>query len=230
LAAARAAVAELARQWGLDLWLLTGLDGEVQMVLACAGPWAARVPPGTALSGAMSFCRAMVTRHGPIVAPDVLAIAAYAALAARHAGVRAYLGVPLHSRDGELFGTLGALSGRAEPEVLTQALPEVQLVGRFLSTVLGFEHLTQTQSAQTARAWAAAELDQLIGLGNRRGWHRGVLVEDQRWQRYGSHANVLALDVDCLKDVDDACGHGDSAGDQLLQCCAQALIGSSRAR
>jgi len=132
--------------------------------------------------------------------------------------------------DGELFGTLGALSGRAEPEVLTQALPEVQLVGRFLSTVLGFEHLTQTQSAQTARAWAAAELDQLIGLGNRRGWHRGVLVEDQRWQRYGSHANVLALDVDCLKDVDDACGHGDSAGDQLLQCCAQALIGSSRAR
>lgn len=225
-AEARAAVTELARQWGLDLWLLTRLDGEVLTVLACAGPWADQMPPGTALSWAGSFCRAMATRHGPMVAADVLAVPAYAALADQHPGVRAYLGVPLHGRDGELFGTLCALSGDAEPEVLEQALPQVQLVGRLLISVLGFEHFTQTQSAQTAQAWAAAEIDQLTGLGNRRGWDRGILIEDQRRQRYGSHASVLVLDVDGLKGVNDAYGHG--AGDQLLQRCARVLIATSR--
>jgi len=225
--AAAAAVQQLHRQCGLDLWLVTRVQGDRQVVIASAGALATRVPADTELSWEASFCRAMVERRGPVVAPDVLAVPAYAAVAASgHAWVRAYLGVPLEGRNGELYGTLCAFAAIPQPTTLTNTLGAAQVLTRMLSTVLAREQLALDRSRETAQAWAAAELDPLTGLRNRRGWDSALRTEDQRCQRYGSQASVLALDVDDLKHLNDRSGH--AAGDELLIGCAAVLSDTSR--
>jgi diguanylate cyclase (GGDEF)-like protein len=186
-----------------------------------------RVPAGTELSWSASFCRAMVERRGPVVALDVLAVPAYAAVAASdHAWVRVYLGVPLDGHTGELFGTLCAFAATPQPTALTDTLGAARVLARMLSTVLAREQLALHRSRETAQAWATAELDPLTGLRNRRGWDSALQTEDQRCQRYGAPASLLALDVDDLKHLNDRSGH--AAGDELLTRCAAVLCDTSR--
>jgi GAF domain-containing protein len=65
------------------------------------------------------------------------AIPAYARCAAGLAsGVAAYLGVPLVTRDGELFGTVCAIAYRAQPRSAARGLATVEFVARLLSTLL----------------------------------------------------------------------------------------------
>ncbi len=63
--------------------------------------------------------------------------------------------------------------------------------------------------------------DVLTGLVNRRGWHVLLDREEQRCERYGADASVLAVDLDGLKAVNDR--HGHPAGDALL-CRAAAVL------
>jgi len=50
--------------------------------------------------------------------------------------VAAYLGVPLVTADGELFGTVCAVGFRARPRSATRDLPLAELVARMLSTLM----------------------------------------------------------------------------------------------
>ena len=134
----------------------------------------------------------------------------------------------LEGRDGELFGTLCAFAATPQPTPLTNTLGAAQVLARMLSTVLARVQLAVDRSSETAQAWAAAELDPLTRLRNRRGWDSALRTEDQRCQRYGSQASVLALDVDDLKRLNDWSGH--AAGDALLIRCAGVLSGTSRPR
>jgi diguanylate cyclase len=77
-----------------------------------------------------------------------------------------------------------------------------------------------------AQAYAEASTDVLTGAGSRRGWERALQVEEQRCARYGHPACVVAVDLDGLKQVNDAEGH--RAGDDLLRAAATALVDGSR--
>ena len=220
----------LHRRFGLDLWLMTHVDQDVQTVTASAGPWRALAPPGTAFSWRSSLCRRMVAGHAPPVAPDVRAEPAYAEVVGNGAGrlgaVQSYVGVPMTSRDGGLLGTLCAVSGTRQDEHLVELLEPVRLIARMLSTVLDGEQAVRARAAEAAAAYALAERDALTGLRNRRGWESALAHEDDRCQRYGSSATVLVVDLDRLEQTNDL--HGHAAGDALLQRAAALLGEASR--
>ncbi|MGY1845283.1 GAF domain-containing protein [Modestobacter sp. SYSU DS0875] len=134
-AAVRASLTHLHRTVGLDVWMLTEVTGTEQVVLH-AHPREA-VPAGTSFPWEQTFCRAMVSGTGPRVATVTAAVPVYSQLLAGHpARIAAYVGVPLVTRSGELFGTLCGFSARAQPRTTARFLPTVEHTARLLSTLL----------------------------------------------------------------------------------------------
>jgi diguanylate cyclase len=221
-AAAAAAVAHLNRQQpGMDLWLVTCVEQDRQLVIAPAGAWAALAPVGATFSWQASFCVRMVSGQGPAVAPRVAELPVYRQVAVGPlARVRAYLGVPLLLDGEELFGTLCAFAGGPRPD-LADSLPTVSLIGRMLSTVLAGAHAAQARSAEAAQAYALAERDPLTRLRNRRGFEAMLRAEQERCHRFGARCSILVLDVDDLKALNERAGR--DVGDAVLQRCAELL-------
>ena len=134
-AAARASLAFLHRTVGLDVWMVTHLEEPEQVVLH-SHPQEV-IPSGTSVLWDRSFCRSMVSGAGPRVATVAAATPAYRDLrTGLPQRVAAYLGVPLVTRDGEVFGTLCGVSSRAQPRTLSRHLPLVEMTARLLSTLL----------------------------------------------------------------------------------------------
>ncbi|WP_104525710.1 histidine kinase [Blastococcus atacamensis] len=120
---------------GWDLWMVTRLVGDQQVVLRV---WPDhRVRPGTQVPWAGSLCRQMVEGNAPRMATVTAIVPAYASYARQPLGtVAAYVGVPLLNRDLELFGTLCGVSSRAKPRSATRELTVIEAAGRTLSTLL----------------------------------------------------------------------------------------------
>lgn len=68
--------------------------------------------------------------------------------------------------------------------------------------------------------------DPLTGLGNREGFHRRLELELARASRYGHGLNIVMLDLDNFKQVNDRFGH--HAGDEALVRVAHALQQATR--
>ncbi|MBB3086950.1 GAF domain-containing protein [Geodermatophilus sabuli] len=120
---------------GWDVWTVTRVIDDRQVVLH-AYP-ATALPPGASLPWEESFCRLMVAGEAPRAATVTAAVPEYAA---RSMGpvdrVAAYLGVPLVTADGDLFGTVCAVGFRARPRSANRDLPLVEMVARMLSTLM----------------------------------------------------------------------------------------------
>lgn len=223
-AAAGAVVQHLASRLTLDLWVVTHVDADQQVVVAAAGPWSPKAA-GMSWPWADSLCLRMVG-GGPRVAPRAQAVPVYAAAPAnRLARIEAYLGVPLVRADGELFGTLCGFGGSPQPDSLTGELPALELHGRLLSTVLAKEQAAHERSVEAAEAYAKAERDPLTGLLNRRGWERSLAVEEARCLRYGLPASIVVINLDDFKRINAEWGH--AAGDAYLREAGR-LISSAR--
>jgi hypothetical protein len=125
----------LSEHVGWDVWMVTRVEGEHQIVLSSYPEGVVR--PGSRLPWAESFCRAMVEGTAPRIATVTAAIPEYAS---RTKGlgkdVAAYVGVPLVQSDGALFGTVCGISFRAKPLSATRDLPLVEMTARLLSTLL----------------------------------------------------------------------------------------------
>lgn len=134
-AAACGALQFLHEQLGWDAWALTQVVDGRQVVLH-AHP-ADALPPGASLPWEESFCRLMVTGEAPRAATVTAAVPQYASRAIGPvSGVAAYLGVPLVTADGGLFGTVCAIGFRARPRSAARDLPLVETVARMLSTLM----------------------------------------------------------------------------------------------
>lgn len=225
--AADAAVQHLNERFGLDLWLVTQVSGDQQTVVAAAGHWADLARPGTSFSWPDSFCVSMVDQRGPMLAPDVLTIPAYAAAATGVlARVRAYVGVPLEGDASSFFGTLCAFAGTPQSGPPKDLLSVVELVGQMLSTILAHEQVALARSHEAATAYALTERDHRTGLLNRRGWEAALLREDQRMQRYGSRSGVVAATIETPQWVGGP--NADMTGEDLCERCAQVLTATGR--
>ena len=133
--AARASLGFLHRTVGMDAWMVTRVQLPDQVVLL-SHPREA-LPCGSAVPWEQTFCRSMVSGAGPRVATVAAVVPAYRDLVTLHGDrVAAYLGVPLITRSGELFGTLCGVSARAQPRSLSRHLPLVEMTARMLSTLL----------------------------------------------------------------------------------------------
>ena len=134
-AAARASLGVLYRTVGLDAWMVTQVQPPQQVVLF-SHPREA-VPCGTTVPFAQSFCQPMVTGADPRVATVAAAVPAYRDLVTAYGdSVAAYVGVPLVTRSGALYGTLCGVAARAQPRSLSRHLPLVEMTARMLSTLL----------------------------------------------------------------------------------------------
>jgi len=141
------------------------------------------------------------------------------------------ISVPLDLPDGTVFGALCALGGAGQHAPLP--LPQVQRLADLLIAVLGAEWEARESAdradAEFRRAHAHehnALHDSLTGLANRRAWDAALEAEERRCRRYAHHAAVVVVDVDELKALNDARGHGH--GDDSLRKVAEALEATSR--
>ncbi len=228
-AASRAALDCLQLQLGMSLWMVTRAAGEDQIVLGTADRNSGYpIHPGDVYRWSDGFCARMVAGRAPQYAPRVAAIEAYArAPVAQALTIGAYVGIPLRRADGALFGTLCAIDPSPQSDdFATNADPLLQVIGRLLATVLDRELQLTSDARRIEKAEAAAMVDQLTGLWNRRAWEHFRETEEARCRRYGHSACMMSIDLDGLKHANDTYGH--EAGDELLRGAARALKGSVR--
>jgi diguanylate cyclase (GGDEF)-like protein len=76
------------------------------------------------------------------------------------------------------------------------------------------------------RLRAEADRDYLTGLLNRRRFRTALGQEVERWRRYHVPCALLLVDIDHLKQINDA--HGHSAGDMVIRHTASSLTQLSR--
>jgi GAF domain-containing protein len=147
-AAVDGALEFLARHVGWDVWVVTRVEGDRQVVLRSYP--AAAAPPGTELPWEDSFCRQMLSGNAPRVATVTAAVPAYASRATGPLqGVAAYVGVPLVTGDVQLFGTLCGVAFRAKPRSAARDLPLVETVARLLSTLLAASENREADSLRS---------------------------------------------------------------------------------
>jgi len=99
-------------------------------------------------------------------------------------------------------------------------------VSRLEDEVLREEGLRKGEQKRADWAEKEAVLDDLTGLGNRRSWKVSLDQEEARCVRYGRTASVLFIDLDDLKQINDA--HGHPAGDALLRRAAEVISAVAR--
>ena len=190
--AAEAALILLQEAAGLDLWAVTQVRGDEQVVVT-ARSTGFPIPPQAVLPWAESICIHMCS-GGPRVVPDVDEVPAYAGAGLRRAvRANAYVGAPLTLEGGRIFGTVCGLSHEKQPESLHRVLPLLEFVAGLLSTLLSKEMLAAELSATAAHAYSRANEDPATGLLNSRGWQRALEVQEDRRARYGEEASVLVV-------------------------------------
>jgi GAF domain-containing protein len=134
-AAAEGALAFLAEHVGWDVWMVTQVVEDRQVVLLAHPPESVR--PGLELPWERSFCRQMIEGNAPRLATVTAAVPAYASQTTGPLNdIAAYVGIPLVRRDLTLFGTLCGVAFRAKPRSAARELSVVEAAARMLSTLM----------------------------------------------------------------------------------------------
>ncbi len=224
--AAKAVLAYLQQTLGFDLWMVTRTEGDDWVVLQSQDQGYG-VKQGDVFCWTDSFCSRMVAGEGPRIAPCSGLIPAYAAAPiANQVKIGAYVGVPLVSEDGKLFGTLCAIDPTPQPNAIAEQLPLVELLAKLLSSILHADMAAAEQARRADRLQAESFTDALTGLYNRRGWDQLLAEEEESCASYGFPACVVVVNLDNLKTVNDSQGH--DAGDRLIQRAGQILRQETR--
>ena len=134
-AAAEGALRFLAAYVGWDIWLVTQVVDDRQVVLLAHPEDSLR--PGTDMPWERSFCRQMIEGNAPRLATVTAAVPAYAGLSdGPLRDVSAYVGIPIVAPDLTLFGTLCGVAFRAKPRSAARGLTVVEAAARMLSTLM----------------------------------------------------------------------------------------------
>ena len=226
-AACEAVVSYLKSTIPLGYWAVTRYDGTDQLYLAVQDDAYGR-SAGDSHRWSDSMCQFSVAGEAPEIAPDAMSVPQYASAGvAGMVPIGAYVGVPIRRTDGAPFGTICGLDPRIQSEELSRHEGLLHLLATLLSTVLEAD-LARTEAARLLeRAELLAETDAMTGLYNRRGWERYLSFEDSRIRRYGDPVQVVVLDLDHLKLVNDTRGH--EAGDEYICAAARSISRSIRA-
>lgn len=228
-AACRMVVGYLAEAAPLDAWAVTRVADGRQTVLVTADAGFG-LTPGVDGPWSSSICRTMVAGTTPRVVPntsDVPALAAALATAeSREFLIGAYVGTPIVTPSGELFGTVLGINREPKTDDFLAHEGLLDLLSSLLSSVLEADTAATDSARALERAVSDAETDPLTGLLNRRGWERWIEREEDRFRRFGDPACVIVLDLDRLKAVNDTEGH--DAGDRYIRRAASVLRSSIR--
>lgn len=183
--AARLVVDYLTEAVPLGYWAVTRYDGDRQLYLEVRDDTYG-LAAGDSHPWEDTFCKRMDEGRGPQVAPDAMAVPAYAETdAAKAVTIGAYVGIPIRRPDQGLFGTLCGLDPAIHGEELERQAPLLQMLGSLLSMVLAADLARTELERERERAQQEATTDALTGLLNRRGWDLAVEREEARCRRFG---------------------------------------------
>ncbi len=127
--------------------------------------------------------------------------------------------VPIADHEGEIVATLNLDNFSTEHAFSQNALRLAESFAQHIAVLV-------RQSEQVMELERSAVTDPLTGLGNREGFERVVRQELARARRYEHHLNLVMLDLNNFKNVNDRFGH--AAGDAALRHVADALKASKR--
>ncbi len=193
--AARAVLAFLRAQVGLDVWAVGRWDGERWVALEVSEN-SVGVIRGAVIPWGDTLCSRMVDGRGPRIAPRVDAVDAYGDAPARHVlQAAAYVGTPLRRHDGTLFGTLCGLSTSEQDDALHAHGPLVTLLASLLSTQIEWELTRSTRQRAMERAAVPGLVDRATGFWNRTGFELMLENEEARCSRFGHSAAVMTIHV-----------------------------------
>ena len=127
--------------------------------------------------------------------------------------------VPIADSDGQTVAVLNLDNFSTEDAFSASSL---RLAGSFAQHIA----VLVRQAEQVMELERSAVTDQLTGLGNREGFERVVRQELARARRYEHHLNLVMLDLNNFKQVNDRFGH--AAGDAALREVADTLKAGKR--
>jgi len=159
-------ILDLAReQLGVDVAFLGELVGGREVFRAVAGDGAAfGLETGVELPVSATYCHRMIEGRLPEVIPDTSSEPEVAELAVtREGGVGAYVGVPLHLRDGRLYGALCGVSREPRADLSERSAELMRflagLVAELLDQAGSEEHDLRAQVELSAIQSLAAALE-----------------------------------------------------------------------
>ena len=187
-----------------------------------------------------TFCHFSLASGEALVLEDVTQVPVFRDVPTVHSlGIRAYVGIPLRTDDGQVLGSFCAVDfqpkqwSEQDVEVLVElahsALREVRLRKALLhADALNQQLLAQLEKVdELNRALSEmATTDALTGLRNRRALNHSLQLELAIVERRSTPLSLLMLDVDHFKRINDT--HGHEAGDKVLRAIAQLLSGCAR--
>jgi len=138
----------------------------------------------------------------------------------RRLGKESEVGVPILV-EGEPWGEVYATTAHGQPRFRSEDV-------RFLEAVAGQLAVAIERAERFSRVSRLAYEDPLTGLANRRALEERLERAVPRASERGAELAVLLCDVDELKAINDAFGHG--AGDRALQRVAEALVAAAAAQ
>ncbi len=124
-----------------------------------------------------------------------------------------------------LIGADEADAARREHALQVGAYDYIQVPRDLALLVARTEQLVKLKQAMDSLR-AEADRDYLTGLANRRRFRTALGNELERWRRYRTPCALLLVDIDHMKQINDA--HGHSAGDVAIRHVAAALVALSR--
>jgi diguanylate cyclase (GGDEF)-like protein len=222
------------RAISLSAAVMYGCAGLLSLVEAVApgGPHIDPLPSGAALGFALTlatFGSRLPTQVLAALGPIGAAMIAFSLSTSGGAGDGAVLYMAPVLWEAYFFGRRGAIlivvSIGLVQGLSLEAIPGGDL-DRWLDVFVSaaavagvVEFLAMRNRALVARLAEEAQIDQLTGLLNRRGFERQAEIEVERTDRENGSIGVVSFDLDRFKRVNDENGH--AAGDR-------ALIGISR--
>ena len=173
-----------------------------------------------------TFCMRMATDQGPRLANNVPAEPAYRDLPlGKELDIGSYLGVPLELGDGSRVGSLCALS-HSEGNYSTEDLQLISVMGRMLAYELERQNRERDLELMSEQLRELSQTDPLTQVLNRRGFEKLLEREWALVQRGTVHSELVVIDVDGFKTINDTRGH--AHGDRVLQRVALTLQNSAR--
>lgn len=127
--------------------------------------------------------------------------------------------VPITDMNGQIVAILNLDNFSTEDAFSAGALRLAESFAQHIAVLVG-------QAEQVVELERSAVTDPLTGIGNREGFERAFRQELARARRYEYHLNLVMLDLNRFKEVNDRFGH--SAGDAALKRVAQILDESKR--
>lgn len=211
---------------GLESTYLTTVDHAtgLQQVLFADNSRELQIPEGRVAPWDEALCKRAIEESRPYTEDAPAHFPGNRAV--QELGLQTYISTPLHTGEGQLYGTLCAASTSRQP-VSPEAGQVLRLFAGLIEQQIARERLVTQLQQVNAELLTQALTDPLTGLMNRRAFVQELDRQRATAQRAGHWLLVAAIDLDGFKQVNDQ--HGHDAGDALLRGVALALRKSLRA-